>query len=123
MKLLGITPMLWTAHLKETVEFYTKTLGFTCGEFNESWGWAAMHRDNVEIMIAVPNKHTPFDKPAFTGTLYIRLDGNIDELWEKLNNKVKICYPINDFEYGMRDFAIYDNNGYTIQFGQEIKTS
>ena len=26
-----------------------------------------------------------------------------------------------DFEHGMREFAIYDNNGYMLQFGQEIE--
>ena len=26
---------------------------------------------------------------------------------------------IETFEWGMREFAIYDNNGYVLQFGQE----
>jgi hypothetical protein len=26
-------------------------------------------------------------------------------------------YTIENFEYGMREFAIYDNNGYMLQFG------
>jgi hypothetical protein len=33
---------------------------------------------------------------------------------------VKIAYPMEDFEYGMREFAIYDNNGYMLQFGAPI---
>jgi hypothetical protein len=31
-----------------------------------------------------------------------------------------VCYGIEDFFYGMREFAIYDNNGYLLQFGQPI---
>jgi len=31
-----------------------------------------------------------------------------------------IVYPIENFYYGMREFAIRDNNGYILQFGQEI---
>jgi len=37
----------------------------------------------------------------------------------RLKDKVRVCYPLENFEYGMREFAIYDNNGYLLQFGQE----
>lgn len=70
-------------------------------------------------MFAFPNEHEPFEKPIFTGSLYVNVD-DVDTLWEKLKDKTKICYPVENFEYGMREFAIYDNNGYLIQFGQEI---
>jgi hypothetical protein len=44
----------------------------------------------------------------------------LDSLWEKFRDKVVIVYPVEDFDYGMREFAIRDNNGYILQFGQEI---
>jgi len=28
-----------------------------------------------------------------------------------------VVYPIESFDYGMREFAIRDNNGYILQFG------
>lgn len=31
-----------------------------------------------------------------------------------------VCYPAEDFPFGMRGFIIYDNNGHLLQFGQEI---
>ena len=34
--------------------------------------------------------------------------------------KQTIVYPIENFYYVMREFAIRDNNGYILQFGQEI---
>lgn len=120
MKLTLLRPMIWSAQFNETIDFYTHTLGFICGERNDEWGWAAMHRDDVEIMVAVPNEHTSFESPKFTGSFYINTD-NVDELWETLKDKTKIAYAIENFEYGMRDFAIYDNNGYMIQFGQDIR--
>ena len=118
MRLESLRPMLYTAQLQETVDFYTQILGFTCVERNDDWGWAAMQKDEVEIMFSKPNEHTPFVKPTFTGSFYIRTD-NVDEFWNELKDKTKICYPIETFEWGMREFAIYDNNGYIIQFGQE----
>ncbi len=119
MKLQELTPMLYTANLRETVKFYTTVLGFHCDSLNEDWGWASVKRDSVTIMLALPNEHIPFDKPAFTGSLYFYSD-EVDVLWQQLKDKVKVCYPIENFDYGMREFAIYDNNGYLLQFGQEI---
>ena len=113
--------MLYTEHLKESVEFYQTVLGFDCDGMNEEMGWASVKRDNVSIMFALPNAHIPFDQPAFTGSLYLKTD-KVDAWWQLLKDKVKVCYPIADFEYGMREFAIYDNNGYLLQFGQDIST-
>ncbi|MFN5228579.1 MAG: hypothetical protein ACK5Q3_18600 [Planctomycetota bacterium] len=30
---------------------------------------------------------------------------------------------LEDFDYGMREFAIYDNNGYLLQFGQSLQAA
>ena len=119
MKLIALRPMIWTADLTATVDFYIHVLGFTCENRNDAWGWAALLKDEVEIMIALPNEHTPFNGPKFTGSFYMNTD-NVDALWESLKEKVKVAYPIESFEYGMREFAIYDNNGYLLQFGQEL---
>jgi uncharacterized glyoxalase superfamily protein PhnB len=113
--------MLYTEHLKKSVEFYTTVLDFKCDGMSEEGGWASVKRDNVSIMFALPNAHLPFHKPTFTGSLYLNTE-NVDAWWQQLKDKVKICYPIEDFEYGMREFAVYDNNGYLLQFGQDILT-
>ncbi len=120
MKFKELTPMLYTTNLKESVEFYTTLLGFHCDAKRDDWGWASVKRDGVAIMFALPNAHIPFDKPTFTGSLYLYAD-DVDALWQQLQDKAKVCYPIENFEYGMREFAIYDNNGYLLQFGQEIQ--
>lgn len=114
-----IIPMIWTSELRETIDFYVSNLGFVCGDSSDEWGWAALFNGKCELMVAKPNEHTPFEKPQFTGTFYIRTD-EVDELWAQLKDKVRICYEIENFEWGMREFAIYDNNGYMIQFGQDI---
>jgi uncharacterized glyoxalase superfamily protein PhnB len=76
------------------------------------------YKDEVKIMLAKPNEHTPFDKPIFTGSFYFNTD-NVDKLWEDLKDKAKVCYEIENFDWQMREFAIYDNNGYLLQFGQD----
>ena len=119
MRFTTLRPMLWTDKLDETIKFYSDVLGFSVGEKNENWGWASLYKDTVEIMLARPNEHTHFDKPIFTGSFYFNTD-NVNALWNEFKNKAKVCYEIDDFEWEMREFAIYDNNGYILQFGQDI---
>ena len=119
MKITELKPMLCTEDFKGTVDFYTGVLGFSAGVVNEEWGWGNLIIDDVSVMIAKPNEHTPYDKIGFTGSFYFTTD-DVDALWEKLKDKAPVCYGIEDFFYGMREFAIYDNNGYLLQFGQEI---
>lgn len=120
MKFFGLSPMLYTEHLKDTIAFYVDNLGFECERFSDDWQWASLRKDNVTIMITAPNPHLPFKEPQFTGSLYILTD-DVDAVWHEVKSKTRICYPIENFEYGMREFAVYDNNGYLIQFGQEVQ--
>jgi len=71
-------------------------------------------------MFSLPNAHQPFNNPVFTGSFYFSVS-QVDDLWEALKNTPYIYYAIEDFEYGMREFAIKDNNGYVLQFGQQIR--
>lgn len=113
-------PMIWTGDLNQTVTFYVERLGFTCGEKNEEWGWASLHRDQCEVMVARPNAHAQFEKPVFTGSFYVRTDA-VENLWEEVKDTVDVCYELETFDWGMKEFAIFDNNGYVIQFGQEME--
>jgi uncharacterized glyoxalase superfamily protein PhnB len=117
MTLKSLTPMLTVPDMEEAVRFYRDTLGFAF--LNRLDGWAALAKDSVEVMICLPNAHEPLSKPNFSGSLYFRCD-NVDALWKAFKDKATVVYPIENFFYGMREFAIRDNNGYMLQFGQVI---
>lgn len=119
MKLTDVVPVLWTESLAHTIDFYTQMLGFTCDESVDEWGWASLSRDGAQIMLAKPNEHTPKKDIGFSGSFYFRTD-DVLLLWNHLKDKVNICYPLDTFPWGMQEFAIYDNNGYILQFGQDI---
>jgi uncharacterized glyoxalase superfamily protein PhnB len=121
-KLKSLTPMLETPDVERTVTFYTEVLGFTAENYSKVQQWASLERDRVTIMFSVPNAHRNMPAPIMSGSLYINTD-NVDALWDELKDRCKICYPIENFSYGMREFGVYDNNGYLIQFGQEIRSS
>jgi catechol 2,3-dioxygenase-like lactoylglutathione lyase family enzyme len=120
MSLQNLRPMLWTEDLAGTVDFYTSVLGFTANELNDEWGWASLSKDNVELMLARPNEHTPYDKIGFTGSFYFNTDG-VDALRDELRDKVRVCCGIENFDWGMREFAFVIKNGCLLQFGQEIE--
>jgi uncharacterized glyoxalase superfamily protein PhnB len=118
MKLTSLRPIFWTEDVQKTIEFYTSVLGFSTDEVDSDRGWASLSKDGVELMLAKPNDHTPYDKIGFTGSFYFKTD-DVDAAWAELKDKARVCYDIENFEWGMREFAIYDNNGYMLQFGQE----
>jgi len=119
MELLVIKPILYTTQVKETVDFYTNKLGFICQHHTDDWNWAVFSRDDIEIMAALPNEHLPFEKPLFTGSFYITTD-EVEVMWHEIKDKVKVCYELETFDYGMKEFAVYDNNGYLLQFGEPV---
>jgi uncharacterized glyoxalase superfamily protein PhnB len=112
----SLRPLLRTKDLKATIEFYTRRLGFVCDGFSEEDGWASLRRDAVEVMVATPNVHVPFDAPVFTGSFYFNVD-DVATLWAEVKDQAEVAYPLETFHYGMSEFAIYDNNGYMLQFG------
>ena len=114
-----IHPMIYSKQVRETVDFYTGVLGFELANHLEDWSWAALQHDQVQIMVSLPNVHLAFDRPIFTGSFYIRTR-EVATLWERIKDKARVCYELEEFEYGMREFAIYDNNGYLLQFGEPI---
>jgi uncharacterized glyoxalase superfamily protein PhnB len=119
VKLETLTPMLRTWDLPATIAFYTEVLGFERESVSEDMSWASLTRDGVAVMLARPSTPEGDQKPAFTGSLYFTTD-DVDDLWEQLKDRAQICYPIESFDYGMREFGIYDNNGYLLQFGEML---
>ena len=121
MAFKSLRPIIWTKDLQKTTKFYKK-LGFKIADQNEDWIWACLQKDDVEIMLAYPNEGADFERANFTGSFYFVVD-NVDELWNQVKNDCEVVYEIESFEWDMREFSIYDNNGYTLQFGQEIKVT
>jgi uncharacterized glyoxalase superfamily protein PhnB len=116
--ILDLTPMLTVTAIEPALAFYQDVLGFERVASTERW--ACMRKDGVEIMFALPNAHLPFERPMMTGSLYFKTD-DVDGNWERLKDRCEVEYPIEDFEYGMREFCIRDNSGYLLQFGKPTR--
>jgi len=116
----ALTPILRTVDLEGSVRFYTSVLGFTCS--NQSATWASMKRGQATFMLLVPDRRIQDREPSFTGSLYFSTD-DVDEFWRTVKDRARISYELETFPYGMREFGIYDNNGYLLQFGQPVTSS
>lgn len=119
MKLLGLMPVLWTDDLPGTAAFYTEVLGFRCNDDPQKTSWLTLCRGEVCLSVMNPSRDEDFSQAEFSGSLYFTVD-DIDEAWQRLKDAAHVAYPIDDFDSGMREFAIYDNNGYLLQFGQAL---
>jgi catechol 2,3-dioxygenase-like lactoylglutathione lyase family enzyme len=128
MKILELSPILWTKNLADTIAFYEGVLGFK-GHSNFT-NFVSLEKDDTRIMFVVPqedpedrksdddnNSFSP--KPILTGSVYMFID-NVDGLWEQVKGKAKVKTSVADRAYLMRDFSILDNNGYELVFGQDI---
>ena len=121
MKIKHMRPMLWTNDFDGTIDFYTERLAFTLLARMDEYPWASLKLDNSGVMISGPNAHTPHKEIGFTGSFYFNTD-DVEACWAELKDKARVCYDIETFPWGMREFAVYDNNGYILQFGQEVES-
>src|SRR6266481_2071101 len=85
VKMKAVKPMLAVA----TITFYRDIPGFQCVSRVDYW--AALRNGEAEVMIALPNAHVPFEKPAFAGSFYFNPD-DVDALWESLRDRVTIVW-------------------------------
>lgn len=119
MTFTALTPMLRSADLATALAFYTEMLGFRRDGGTLATGWVSLRHGPLALMLAV--QQTAADAPAanLACTLYFRTD-EVDAWWQRLQPHGRIVYPLEDFAYGMREFAIRDPDGHVLQFGQAL---
>jgi cytochrome c556/catechol 2,3-dioxygenase-like lactoylglutathione lyase family enzyme len=100
--------------MDETLAFYQK-LGFRltgCHPDKAKPTWAEVRRDSVVLQFHTePPCCTP-PTPVCSGTFYM-FPESVAELAEELRGKVEFAWGP---DYGMREFAVQDPNGYYIAF-------
>jgi len=116
----GLIPMLETADLARTIDYYTRTLGF---ELDAAWPaendpvWCRLVAGDVVLVFTTRDPSLAPASPTLTGQLYC-YPHDVDALWEALRERVDVVSPLADWDHGMREFQIRDCNGYVLRFGQ-----
>ena len=133
-----LSPNLMVNNVQETVKYYIEILefDFVMGVVNESNEiimengydknliYALVKTSNIELMFqernSLANDVSSFaeQNPNATMTLYFEVE-DVDALYDKIKNKVKIIKDINTTWYNMREFYISDPNGYILTFATQ----
>jgi catechol 2,3-dioxygenase-like lactoylglutathione lyase family enzyme len=106
--------------LRAAIDFYVKKLGFfEAFTWGEPPAFAGVNLGSVQIFLA---KGTPAPNPASAAAYFVVDDA--DRLYEfHRANGVEVIVPIDDREYGIRDYRVRDLNGYDLVFGQHLMTA
>jgi uncharacterized glyoxalase superfamily protein PhnB len=123
-----LSPTLEVRDMKQTMEFYTKSLGFKMGmAFPDANNpeYVDLSKDGMVLMF-VPAANLGIGSEEKLGTgvnLYLQIDGDIDEYYAELKKRgVRIAVDIKDEPYGIRDFTVEDVDGYRLTFNTVSKT-
>lgn len=119
MFLKSTTPVFWVDDVRKTIDHYVTVYGFDENAYSEESGWGEVGKHDIRIMFSTPPPGSHWEGPRFSGSVYIETDG-VDIWWGFLKERAEVVYPVADFPYGMREFAIRDCNGYLLQIGEKI---
>jgi hypothetical protein len=108
-----LVPSLLVYDMGETLAFYRR-LGFEltgCDGAETSSTWAEVSRGQITFQFYTePPRGTPAT-PICSGTFYVFTNG-VDALALEFRDKVEFAWGPETMDYGMKEFAVQDPNGY-----------
>jgi uncharacterized glyoxalase superfamily protein PhnB len=130
MKFNKVTPNLIVADMEKSLAFYRDVLGFTVSQSvpdKSPFVFAWITRSGADIFL---NQHMPpqagqpdlFAGKQIGGTLsmYLAMDGIEDLLKAVEAHRIKIAMPLHTEFYGMKEFAVFDPDGYLLIFAEQV---
>ena len=115
-----VLPCLLVSNMRKSLEFYLEVLGFTQTGYYPIASdpvRTEVRRDDVAIVLISESARGISDKPGFSGAFYIFPD-SIDNLATALRDQVPFAWGPEDTDFGIREFAIRDPDGYTLVFAE-----
>ncbi len=112
--------MIHVPDVRATVGWY-ESIGFTTGatygdDTGENFSFAIMSFGSTEVMFNTEGETS--EKRRREVDLYVYTD-DIDELYERLKQRVEVVEGPHDTFYGMRELIIRDLNRFWITFGEQ----
>jgi catechol 2,3-dioxygenase-like lactoylglutathione lyase family enzyme len=117
-QILAIMPVLKVADLQRSIDWYCGVMGFSADGRSAGDGDGELcfiHAGDTELLLST-GSHLG-GVPSFTGTLYFRTVG-VDSLYARVAGRPEIVWPLENQEYGTREFGIHDPDGYTLAFAE-----
>lgn len=117
----GAIPSLLVTDLAATLAFYER-LGFAVrGRSDHDGGqWAEVRRGGATLQFFTEAPEGLPTSPVMSGTLYFRAE-DVDALAGEWRGKVAFAWGPEVMDYGMREVAVRDPNGYLIAFTEPVE--
>ena len=118
-----VLPCLIVSNMRRSLDYYTRLLGFTQTAYYPIESdpiRTEVRRDDVAIVLISDPARGPIGPPSFTGALYI-FPESLDPLVDELRGKVAFAWGPEDRDYGIRELAIRDPDGYTLVFAERSR--
>lgn len=116
-----IVPSLLVRDMTETLAFYQDKLSFRqtgCHPDDGAPVWAEVMRDGIVLQFYSDPPQGTLPTPSLSGTLYFFPD-SVAGLAEEWCDVVTFEWGPEAMDYGQREFAIKDCNGYFLAFAEQ----
>ncbi len=119
----GLTPMLMSADVPKSIEFYQRALGLEVEGRDDTVGksgWASLIKGPIHLMLASPT-YVPEGKRVdgrFPQSMYYFYVDEIEALHERVTKAGQSPTPIEQRFYDQKEFELVDPDGHVLVFGQ-----
>lgn len=110
---MAIRLLLRCKDRSQTRNFYAEVLGFELEDGPEGTCTAVKEGCTLLFTEADLWRHAP----TMTGTVYCFI-ADVQTYYDRLNNAIKLAWPLEQMSYGTQEFGVVDCNGYTLAFAQ-----
>lgn len=120
MKILKITPILYSDDVDKSIEFYTQNLNFNILSKKTQNGesdFAMLNNGEFELIIMHDTSNVKGENNFISLSIEI---ANVQKIYDHIKNKVKILKPIEKTFYGTKEFSISDNLGNKLTFAERL---
>jgi uncharacterized glyoxalase superfamily protein PhnB len=124
---MKLEPLIYVSNLRQSVEFYTQTLGFRLGQYfpdKDNSTYAPVFIGDYKLMLVQAresNKKLYSNGLGGSGTQFFVQVDDVDSVWSKVKEKVTVVDPIETKNWGDREFTLKDQDGYLISFYSPTK--
>ena len=113
---MAMTLLLRCMNLEETKVFYRQILNFQVAATAEQP--CTVRKGGGSILFTEEDLWG--GESHCTGTIYFFLP-DVDRYYEVVKDKAIVRWPLQDMDYGIREFGVKDCNGYTLAFAKRIR--
>jgi catechol 2,3-dioxygenase-like lactoylglutathione lyase family enzyme len=120
MQISQAIPQLRTTNLAESIRFYTTTLGLTL-EFQYQDFYAGIRAGSQLIHLKLVDEKDPSIDFVDAGEhfhLYLETDDAVAAAEVLKTRGVRLVNDVHETAWGTKEFAIHDDQGHTLYFGQ-----